>query len=263
MRGLQGKVIVVCAGGTGDGSKLGPSIGGSTARRLAEEGAHVVVGDLDAAAAERTAQLIADAGGAAVAAPYDAADEVSTKALMDRAVAEYGRIDGVHFNAMDTSPETSRTDGEHDLLTVPLEIWHKRHDVGLLGFLLAARHSIPHMLEAGGGGIVGTTSDTVYIGEPRRIAYASAKAGMGAIVRHIASRWGREGIRANAVSPGLVPSEQMLAEPRLQDLFKLPRSPRFGTGEDIGAAVAFLLSDDGQWINGQALCVDGGEVMRP
>jgi len=261
VRGLQGKVVVVCAGGTGDGTWIGPSIGGVTARRLAAEGAQVVVGDLDEAAAHRTVALVAADGGTAVGQHYDAGDEASTRALMDRAVAEYGGIDGVHFNAIDTSADDQ--DGEHDLTTVPLDAWHHRLDVGLLGFVLAARHSVPHLVTRGGGGIVATTSDAAYLGEPVRVAYAAAKAGMGAVVRHIASRWGADGVRANAVSPGLVPSELMMTDPRFAKNLRHPRANRFGTPDDIAAMVTFLLSDDGAWVNGQSLCVDGGTVMRP
>ena len=262
MRGLQGKVFVVCAGGTGDDRWLGPAIGGTVARRLATEGARVVIGDLDAAAADRTAARIAAEGGAAVSQQYDASDEASTKALIDRAVAEYGGIDGVHFNAMDTSA-AAEVDGEHDLTTLPLDVWHRRLNVGLLGFVLAARYAVPHLLERGGGGIVGTTSDAAYVGEPVRVAYAAAKAGMGAVVRHIASRWGAAGVRANAVSPGLVPSAAMMADERFAKMLHHQRSNRFGKPDDIAAMVAFLLSDDGAWVNGQSLCVDGGTVMRP
>jgi NAD(P)-dependent dehydrogenase (short-subunit alcohol dehydrogenase family) len=261
VRGLQDRIVVVCAGGTGDGTWIGPSIGGTTARRLAAEGARVVVGDLDEAAAKRTVALITAEGGAAVGQHYDAADEASTRALMERAVAEYGGIDGVHFNAIDTS--AADVDGEHDLTTVPLDVWHRRLDIGLLGFVFAARHAVPQLLERGGGGIVGTTSDAAYLGAPVRVAYAAAKAGMGAVVRHIASRWGPDGIRANAVSPGLVPSALMLADERFQKMARHPRSKRLGKPDDIAAMVTFLLSDDGAWVNGQSICVDGGTVMRP
>ena len=263
MKGLRDKIIVVCAGGTGDASWLGPAIGGTTARRLAAEGAKVVVGDLDEAAAQRTAALITAEGGSAVSQRYDASDEASTRALIERAVAEYGGIDGVHFNAMDTS-DAAEADGAHELTTLPHEIWHRRMNVGLLGFLLAARYTVPHLLERGGGGIVGTTSDAAYLGEPVRVAYAAAKAGMGAVVRHIASRWGSAGVRANAVSPGLVPSAMMLADERFAKLAAEPhpRSNRFGRPDDIAALVTFLRSDDGAWVNGQTLCVDGGTVMR-
>jgi NAD(P)-dependent dehydrogenase (short-subunit alcohol dehydrogenase family) len=262
MRGLDGKLVVVCAGGTGDSTHLGPSIGGATARRLAAEGARVVVGDLDEAAAQRTVDLITADGGIAVGQGYDAAGEGSTKGLMDLAVEEYGAIDGVHFNAMDTS-SAAEVEGQHDLLTIPLDVWHRRMDVGLLGFVLAARHAIPHILRQGGGGIVGTSSDAAYIGEGVRVAYAAAKSGMGAVARHITTRWGSQGVRANTVAPGLVPSALMMADERFQGLLQHPRSDRFGRAEDIAAMVTFLLSDDGAWVTGQSICVDGGTVMRP
>jgi NAD(P)-dependent dehydrogenase (short-subunit alcohol dehydrogenase family) len=85
---------------------------------------------------------------------------------------------------------------------------------------------------------------------------------MGAVVRHIASRWGGQGIRANTVSPGLVPSAVMLADERFQKMLHHPRSHRLGKPDDIAAMVTLLLSDDGAWVNGQAICVDGGTVMR-
>lgn len=268
MRGLEDKVIVVCAGGTGatDGTSHGASIGGATARRLAAEGAKVVVGDLSGPAAETTVDLIAAAGGTAVAVQFDASDEDSIRALMERAVAEYGGIDGAHFNAMDMSAATLGVDGQHDLLTLPLDVWQRTIDVGLTGFVLAARHSIPAMLERGGGSIVGTVSGAVYAGEPIRLAYATVKTAMTAVVRHIASAYGTQGIRANAVAPGFVPGPEMLAavsDQRRATMLEMARSPRLGTADDIAATVAFLLSDDGSWINGQVHVVDGGGTMRP
>ena len=262
MRGLTDKVAVVCAGGTGDANHLGASIGGVTARRLAAEGARVVVGDIDEAAAERTAQLIASEGGRAVAQHYDASDEAATQALMKRAITEFGGIDGVFFNALDG--ENSMKEAEADVCTIPLEVWHRQLDVGLLGLVLAARHSIESMLERGGGAIVATTSDAAYIGEPVRVAYAAAKAGLGAVVRHIASRWGRSGVRANTVSPGLVLSDNMRKDERLQSLMRDPaRSTRHGMPDDIAAMVTLLISDDGAWVNGQAISVNGGSTIRP
>ena len=268
MRGLQDKVVVVAAGGTGatDGTSHGASIGGATARRLAAEGARVVVGDLSEPAAERTVELIRADGGTAVAHRFDAGEESDIAALMERAVTEYGGIDGVHYNAMDMSAPTLGVDGQHDLLTLPLEVWQRTLQVGLTGFLLAARHSIPHLLERGGGGIVCTTSGAVYAGEPLRVAYATTKTGMTAVVRHIASKWGHQGIRANAVAPGMVPGEEMLAglpEEGRTRMLRMARSDRHGRADDIAAMVTFLLSDDGAWVTAQSLSVDGGNTMRP
>jgi NAD(P)-dependent dehydrogenase (short-subunit alcohol dehydrogenase family) len=233
---------------------------------LAAEGATVVVGDLDLAAAERTVTAIETDGGDAVGQQFDASDEASIVALMKRAVTEFGGIDGVHFNAMDMSAPTLGVDGESDLLTLPLDVWQRTLDVGLTGFLLAARHALPSMLERGGGSIVATVSGAVYVGEPVRLAYATTKTAMTAVVRHIASRWGREGIRANAVAPGIVLGEDVrnsIDEAESRRVLGLARSHRFGTADDIAAAVAFLMSDDGSWVTGQTIALDGGVTMRP
>ncbi|MCD9622874.1 SDR family NAD(P)-dependent oxidoreductase [Rhabdothermincola salaria] len=272
MRGLQDNVIVVAAGGIGassggteTASSNRASIGGATCRRLAEEGAKVVVGDIDGAAAQRTVDVIEAAGGQAVAHVFDAAEDDQVAALMAKAVDTYGGIDGLHFNAMDMSARAIGTDSEHDLLTLPVDAWQRTMDVGMTGFLLAARHALPSMLERGGGSIVVTVSGAVYAGEPVRVAYASAKTGMTAIVRHIASRWGRDGVRANAVAPGMVPGPEMLAglsEENERRMRRASRSHRLGTADDIASAVTFLLSDDAEWINGQVLCVDGGTILR-
>ena len=257
---LDEKVIVVCAAGTG-ASRLGASIGSVTARRLASEGAKVVVGDIDVAAAQRTVDMIIDAGGTAVAHQYDAGSDASTKALMQRAIAEYGALHGMHFNA--TDPDATHRDGDYDITNVPIELWHQVMDIGLLGFVLAGRHSIPLLLEHGGGAVVGTSSGAAYVGMDMRVSYAAAKAGMGAVIRHIASRFGPQGVRANLVSPGFVPSAAMLADDRLKDMGNDARSHRRGRPEDIAAAVAYLMSEDGEWMQGQTMCVDGGVVMRP
>ena len=268
MRGLEEKVIVVAAGGTGasDGTSHGASIGAATSRRLAEEGARLVVGDLDLPAAERTVAAIEAAGGKAVAQQFDAGDDASIKALMDRAVSEFGGIDGLHFNAMDMSAATLGVDGKHDLMTLPLDVWQRTLDVGLTGFLLASRYALPSMLERGGGGIVCTVSGAVYVGEPIRVAYAATKTAMTAVVRHIASRWGHEGIRANAVAPGSVPGPEVwdaMPQAGRDRMMRMARSNRIGRADDIGNMVTFLLSDDGSWVTGQVIAVDGGVTMRP
>jgi NAD(P)-dependent dehydrogenase (short-subunit alcohol dehydrogenase family) len=122
------------------------------------------------------------------------------------------------------------------------------------------------MLERGGGAIVYTSSAAGHIGEPERPSYAAAKAGINSLARHVASRWGRAGIRANAVAPGLVitPAMAETIAPEFKEYaLGVGRSPRLGRPDDIAAMVAYLMSDDAEWINGQVFSVDGGASLRP
>ena len=115
-------------------------------------------------------------------------------------------------------------------------------------------------------GRVFTSSGSAFAGEPQRPAYAMSKSGINALVRHIASRWGKERIRANAVAPGLVRTEKNFQilddENTLSTILGTIRSPRVGKPDDIAAMVAFLASADGEWITGQVIAVDGGTTMR-
>ena len=255
MRGLQGRVAVV-AGGAG-------GIGTATCLRLAEEGASVVVGDLDEAAAASVTKQITEAGGRSVSAGTDISDEGSVAALMDLALSSFDRLDIVHANAADLSPDNIGRDS--NAVEIPLEVFDRTMHVNVRGHLLCARHAIPVMLERGGGAVIFTASAAAFVGEPERPAYAMGKSALTALVRHIASRWGKQGIRANAIAPGLVLTETVQAglNQEFRDYaMRGTRSARLGRPEDIAAMVAFLASDDGEWINGQAISVDGGSSMR-
>ena len=254
MRGLTGKVAVVVGGGSG--------IGAATAARLAEEGSKVVVGDLEGDRAQAIAGDIASRGGGAVGVGFDIADEASVDRLFLAAERSFGGVDLVHINAADLSPQTIGRDT--DALEVDLDVFDRTLAVNLRGHLLATRRALPLLL-ARGGAFVYTSSAAAYVGEPTRPSYAISKSGLHGLVRHVAGRWGREGIRANAVAPGLVLTKSMLTEPNpeLQEYaLGLGRSPRLGRPEDIAAAVAFLFSSDAEWINGQVLSVDGGATVR-
>ena len=255
MRGLAGKVAVV-AGGAG-------GIGTATCIRLGEEGASVVVGDVDAAAAEDVAARIRAAGGHAVATVTDISDGSQVEDLVHRALKEFGGLDVVHANAADLSADVIGRDS--DIVDIPMEVFDRTVAVNLRGHVLCARHAIPVMLERGGGALVFTSSAAAYVGEPERPAYAITKSGITALVRHIASKWGKQGIRANAIAPGLVltPTVQEGLEPQFRErVLRMGRSSRLGKPDDIAAMVAYLGSADGEWINGQVISVDGGALMR-
>lgn len=253
MRGLEDKIFIVAGGGSG--------IGAATALRLAEEGAAVVVGDLRREAAERTAGEVAAAGGRARAVQFDIASEDSVRALVAAAVETFGGLDGMHVNAADL--ETIHRDT--DAASVPLEVFDRTIAVNLRGHLLCTRHALPELLRRGGGGLVYTSSGAAFMGEPQRIAYAVSKNGLHGLMRHVATRWGKQGVRANAVAPGLVltdPVRTGMTEKERQMVLGITRSARLGEPRDIAAAVAFLLSSDAEWITGQVVSVDGGVTLR-
>jgi NAD(P)-dependent dehydrogenase (short-subunit alcohol dehydrogenase family) len=255
MRGLQGKVVVVAGAGSG--------IGAAAAARLGEEGVSVVVGDVNGANAEKVAAGICASGGSAIAATFDIAEAESVDGLITAAVSAYGGIDGVHVNAADLSPETVGRDS--DAVSLPLEVFDRTIAVDLRGHLLVTQRVVPELLARGGGAIVFTSSASAFMGARRLPSYAVAKSGLHALNRHVATRWGKEGIRANAIAPGFIRTATNLRGMRddfqTKALKALP-SPRLGEPDDIAAAVAFLLSDDGAWINGQVISVDGGLTMR-
>jgi NAD(P)-dependent dehydrogenase (short-subunit alcohol dehydrogenase family) len=246
---LQDKVAVVAGGGR--------NIGAAVSRRLAREGAHVVVGDLAMEGAERTAAGIVEAGGSAVAHAFDAAEEASVASLMQRAVVEFGGLDLLHANAADTAASGR----DEDLLSIDVELWNHILTTDLRGVFFCLRYAIPLMLQRGRGAIVCTASDIAFTSSVRQPAYGAAKAGVVSLSRHVAARWGKEGIRCNIVSPGLVPAEEhppgRFTSPRDKALAAI-YSQRLGVGDDIAGAVAYLLSDDAEWVQGQALSVNGG-----
>ncbi|MFJ2115983.1 SDR family NAD(P)-dependent oxidoreductase, partial [Streptomyces sp. NPDC087850] len=144
-------------------------------------------------------------------------------------------------------------------------VWRRTHEVNLLGYAVACRAVLPHLLGQGGGAIVNTSSAAAWGGEPARPAYAASKAGVNALTRHISSRWGKEGVRCNAVAPGPVVTEALgrtLDEQTQAEVLGIVRSPRLGKPDDLAGTVAFLLSDDAEWINGQTWSICGGSSLR-
>jgi NAD(P)-dependent dehydrogenase (short-subunit alcohol dehydrogenase family) len=254
---FQERVAVVAGGGAG--------IGAAVCRRLAREGATVVVGDLRPDAAAQVVEEIRASGGSAVTAGFDAADEESVRELFSRTRTDFGRLDAVHANVADLSPENIGRDV--DAADLPDEVFYRTMTVNTLSHVYCVRHAVPLLVERGGGSIVFTSSGAADLGDPVNPAYAISKAGVQALARHVASRWGKLGIRANAVAPGMVLSghpreatEEFRAA--MDTVLAACRSHRLGTADDVAALVAFLLSDDAEWITGQVVAVDGGLILR-
>jgi NAD(P)-dependent dehydrogenase (short-subunit alcohol dehydrogenase family) len=252
---LKGKAIVVIGSGTG--------IGAASVRRLAAEGARICAADINLPAAEAVAAEVVAQGGEAFALPIDIADEATVKPALDEAASRLGGLDGAHINAADL--RTIMRDS--DALDEPLEVFDRTLAVNLRGHLLCTRAVLPHLLAHGrGGAIVYTSLGAGDSGEPTRPAYAASKSGLNALMRHVASRWGRAGVTANCVAPGFVITAEMEAGGAVPPEFRQmmldqTKVGRLGRSEDIAAMAAMLLSDDARWITGQVLHVNGGAWM--
>jgi NAD(P)-dependent dehydrogenase (short-subunit alcohol dehydrogenase family) len=247
---FAGKVVVVIGGATG--------IGAATVRRLAAEGARVVVGDINR---EGGAALAAQLGGAVSFAFVDLADEATVRALMETTAARHGGIDGVFNNAADLSAATML--GDLDPVEIDLAAFDRAVRINLRGFVLSCRHAIPLLIKRGGGAIVQTSSLAGQYGgvEPHRLAYSCSKAGIDALTRQVVARYGKAGIRCNAVAPGVVMTEPVRSNPEYLGVDQYLRDTphvRLAEPEDIAAIVAFLLSADAAMINGQVIRADGG-----
>ena len=253
MKRLEGKVIVLAGSG---------AIGGACARRFASEGATVVVGDRNEDVAAASAEELNAAGGRAVSQQLDGTSAESIQSLVDRAVTDFGGIDGFHANY------ASFVDGtiSVDVLQLPMETWDEEMEVDARGFVLCTKAAIPALLARGGGSMVYTSSGAAYEVAPIRVAYSMAKASILALMRHVATRFGPQNIRANVIAPGLV------MHPRLEKKFDeatkkaFMRSnmfkDRLGEPDDIAAMAAFLMSPDARYVTAQVMCVDGGATSR-
>ncbi|WP_338895128.1 SDR family NAD(P)-dependent oxidoreductase [Streptomyces sp. TG1A-60] len=255
MDGLEGKVVVFAGGG---------GIAQATAEILGAGGAKVIVGDIDADSAEAVVQAAKSAGGEGLAVTVDIADQEQVRKHMELAVREYGRIDGLFNVAANIGPDEVAKDTH--AVDIDLSAWQRSIDVNLTSYLLTLERALPHMITGGGGSVVNILSAAAYAGMPDKVAYSVTKAGLTALTRQVAGKYGKHGIRANGVAPGRALTEQtkLNLPSEYQDVaLRATPSPRHGEPEDIGSMVAFLLSDRSAWINGQMFSVGGGSTMCP
>jgi NAD(P)-dependent dehydrogenase (short-subunit alcohol dehydrogenase family) len=255
MRQLDHKIAIVTGAGGG--------IGSATAQLLAARGATVVLADIQIHAAERVAQLIEASGGSALPLHLDLSNEASIAALVRASMEKFGRIDVLHNNAADLSPDLSAQD--RDIESMSAEVWDRTFRVNVRGTMLACKHALPHMAARGAGSIINTASNLGLQGNVGQAAYAASKAAVMQLSRSIATSHGRRGIRCNTVSPGLVltPAARDNLPPRLHEIVASETlTPYLGVPEDIAHAVAFLASDEARYVTGHNLVVDGGTVAH-
>jgi 3-oxoacyl-[acyl-carrier protein] reductase len=246
---LQDRVAIVTGGGHG--------LGHAYARRLAEEGAKLVIAELDGPAGERVA---AEVGGLAVRT--DVADEKSVNDMARQAVERFGRIDILVNNAaiFHTVPMSRAPFDEID----PAE-WDRMMAVNLRGTWFACRAVIPQMRKQQYGKIVNISSGTALKGTGSRIHYVTSKAGILGFTRTLAMEVGKDNICVNCIAPGSTLSEENPAESIVkyrQAAASTRALQRMQTPEDLVGAVAFFASADSDFITGQTLVVDGGACMH-
>ena len=252
-RGLAGKVAIVTGGGA-----AGDGIGNGRAAciLLARAGASVLVVDRDLALAERTVAMIAAEGNAAAAASYDVTDGAQCRAMVDDAVARYGRLDLLDNNVGIGSRGNVVEESE--------ENWRRVMQVNVDSMFLTCRHAIPAMIGTGGGAIVNVSSISAL--RPRGLtAYTVSKGAVIALTMAMAVDHGADGVRVNCVAPGPVYTPMVYERGMTESARDTRRRAAVlgieGTGWDVGRAVRFLLSDDARFITGQTLVVDGGATL--
>ncbi|MFG2630933.1 SDR family NAD(P)-dependent oxidoreductase [Streptomyces sp. NPDC048473] len=230
----------------------GQGIGAAAARRLASEGARVLVTDLDGDRAGRTAAEIRETGATAESLPCDVGDRAAVEAAVAHAVAAFGSLDVLVNNAYACTPDTPLFEDEPD------EVWQRDLDITLSGPYRCARAALPHLVASGRGAIVniGSVNGEQDFGNH---AYSAAKAGLGSLTRTLAGHAGPRGVRVNLVAPGTIRTDAWAGRDaelsRVSGLYPLGR---VGEPDDIASAVAFLASRDAAWITGTTLRVDGG-----
>ncbi|MFI8435176.1 SDR family NAD(P)-dependent oxidoreductase [Streptomyces sp. NPDC079020] len=230
----------------------GQGIGAATARRLAAEGAAVLVTDLDAARAENTAEGIRAAGGTAESLPCDVGDRRAVEAAVAHAVTAFGGLDVLVNNAFSAGADTPLFEDETD------EVWQRDLDVTLTGPYRCSRAALPHLVASGRGAIVniGSVNGEQDFGGH---AYSAAKAGLASLTRTLAGHAGPRGVRVNLVAPGTIRTPAWAGrEADLDRIATLYPLGRVGEPDDIASAVAFLASHEASWITGTTLRVDGG-----
>lgn len=250
MKRFEGKVAVVTGGGGGIGSAI--------SRRLADEGALVVVSDVNGEAAGLVAAEIASQGGSAIAVAADISQKEPCFVLIAEAFEQKGRIDILVNNA--------GINRRGNLLALTDDDWHTSFAVNLDSMFYLCRAAIPHMIEAGGGAIVNTASQWGLYPAPNHIAYNTTKAAVAAFTQNLARDYAPHKIRVNAVCPGEIHTPMLEAGVKrsgrtIADLDKLVPFGRIGRPEEVAALVAFLASDEAAFMCGSLVEITGAQAV--
>jgi NAD(P)-dependent dehydrogenase (short-subunit alcohol dehydrogenase family) len=254
MAGAEGRVALVTGAGSG--------IGRATAELLAERGGLVVVADLDEKAGQQTVDRIEARGARASFVRVDVADEASVEAMIATVVELHGRLDAAMNNA-------GISDDQHGWIGFPTDRWERMIRVNLTSVFLCLKHELAQMaaqapVDGLRGSIVNTSSGAGLIPAPGQPHYTAAKHGVIGLTRSSAQELASQGIRVNAICPGLTETPMIGNQPAalLEGLAKMSPTGKLGQPIDVAQLAAWLLTPEAQWVNGQSIVVDGGGVLH-
>jgi NAD(P)-dependent dehydrogenase (short-subunit alcohol dehydrogenase family) len=251
---LDGKVTIITGGGGG--------MGRVAAQRFASEGAKVVVAEYAEAAGQETVDIVRAAGGDATFIKVDVSDEAQSRAMVEHAVATYGRLDCLYNNA-GVMPEA-----DHSVVDTDVATWDSVMAINVRGVFLGCKFAIPAMEAGGGGSIINISSFVALLGcSVPQDAYTASKGAVLSLTRSLAVQFGPKGIRTNAICPGPVETPLLmdwLVKDEEAKRIRLARNPsgRFGKPEEIVSMAVYLASDESRWTNGASLVVDGGITVN-
>lgn len=247
---LDGKVTIITGAGGG--------MGRIASQIFAKEGARIIVAEFSEEAGEETVRLVREAGGEASFVKVDVSKEADAKAMVDHALATYGRVDALYNNA-GIMPEA-----DHSVTDTDVETWDRVMAVNVRGVFLGCKYAVPAMIAGGGGSIINIASFVALLGcSVPQDAYTASKGALLALTRSLAVQFGPQGVRTNAICPGPVETPLLmdwLVKDEEAKRIRLARNPtgRFGKPEEIVYMALYLASDEARWTNGAQMVVDGG-----
>ena len=248
---LANKVAIVTGAGTRSQNVSG--VGVATAKAFADQGAKILIVDIDETAAQITESAITEAGGEASIYVADVAHESGCRQLVEAAVKSYGKLD-ILMNSVGIL-------GCGSVMEIEEDSWQRVLDVNLKSMAFISKFAVPAMIDSGGGSIINISSvDGIRAGMSHSITYAASKGGVIAMTRAMAVHHGRDNIRVNCIAPGMIYTSMVEAvnEKRRELRRQIAPLGTEGTAEDVALAAVFLASDESRWITGVLLPVDAG-----
>ncbi|MDX3907407.1 MAG: SDR family NAD(P)-dependent oxidoreductase [Pigmentiphaga sp.] len=259
---LAGKIAIIVGAGQRPGAT--PGNGRATAERFAEEGASLLLVDINPDWAEDTRAAVRRIGAEAEVAIADITDEANCRQVVETCLARWGRVDILHNNV-------GFSKGDAKTAELSLDSWQRIMNANLTGMFLMCKHALPHMVRQQSGSIINVSSTSSLAARPT-VTYKTSKGAVNTLTQHIAYEHARHGVRANAILPGLIDTP-MAIERRAEetgvprDVIRRERDAlvpigHMGEAADVANAAVFLASDEARYITGVLLPVDGGLLLK-